>query len=132
MAVLAGVSVVVGAEAANARPVTIQARNASGVALNEKAVVALYLSSDSAGLAPIDLGGDDTLPTVGTKGEILSGVDDAGVGHRMFHVLSAADGLIDLVLTNATDQTKTRYVNVMLPSGKVLASTAVVFADNTP
>jgi hypothetical protein len=126
MSIAHGATISVAAEAANARAVTIQLTDSMRKALQNRATVELFFSSDSAGLEAVQFTGDDTVPTVGAKGSLV------GTAGGFAKVVSDADGAIDLIVTNASDQAKTRYLNLVLGSGHVLAPVALAFADNTP
>lgn len=123
----------IAAEAANARAVTIQLRQDRYLQRNlgSKRALEAYLSSDAAGLAPVDAAQADVVPTVGAAGELLR-APSAGVD-KGFALLTDAAGKVDLVLTNSEDSTDQVYVNVVDPAtGKVHTSGLVAFADDTP
>lgn len=120
-----GATFTIGAEAANARAVTVQLTDAMRKALANKAIASFYVSTDAAGLEPVDFSTDDTVPTVGTKGAVLGGGGDGEL-----RVISAADGIVDLVLTNASDQAKTRYLHAIVANDHIVAAGAISFIDN--
>jgi hypothetical protein len=125
MPVAHGATVTVAAEAANARAVSIQLTGSMRQALTGRATVRGFVTSDAAGLEAVEFVGDDTVPTVGAKGDLLS------ASGAVFEALSNASGEVDLVLTNASDQGKTRYLTLDT-GGRLLDPVAIVFADDTP
>lgn len=130
MAIPARATLTISAEAANSRTVAVQLQNGSGVDLVNRGVVEMYLSSDSAGDTPIASTASDSVITSGTDGAVVSASAATGVNATMF--VSEVDGDIDVVITNATDQAKTVYLNVIMPNGKIVTSSAIAFVDDTP
>lgn len=130
MAIANNAVITLGAEAANARTVGIQLQTAVHNNLNEPAVVVAYLSSDAAGLAPVNAAGTDIVPTDSGDGAII----DTAVAatHASVRLVSDATGSIELTLTNAGDETETVYLNVVLGNGKLVTSGAIAFVDDTP
>lgn len=121
------------AEAANARTVSVQLNDRAGTAMAARSVVGMYLSSDANGDTPIDAIANDVLPTAGTDGAFLGFATDSALADGLlFHMVSEADGDIDVVLTNAADAAITVYLHVVLPGGKLSSSAAIAFADDTP
>lgn len=133
-----GATITVGTEDTNAIPVTVQlgSRITRGAKLRYRVssplAIGMYVSSDAAGAVPVDLGDDDVLPSTGTAGEMLTGLDASTEKLSEFRVLTDDTGKVDVVLTNSSDETKTRYLNVILPDSRVVTSAAVTFADDTP
>lgn len=125
-----------GAEAANARKVTVQlgsraTRGAGPKDLTSKRALELYLSSDAAGDVVVNAATTGIAPTDGGAGVLLQG--PVSGEQAIWLMKTDADGLLEITLTNAGDENETVYVNVKDPTtGKVLTSGAVAFADDTP
>ena len=108
----------IGTEASNVITVAVQLK-AGGADLSESMCVGYYLSTDSAG---------DTMATdpgtvaAGTDGTVIAEwVDDVcGV------VKSETDGDIDIAVTHTG--ASAYYLNVIMPSGRVVTSGIVQFA----
>lgn len=132
MPVTGSATFTLGAEVANARAVTVQLKTAAPYAHNVAApnVAQFYLSSDAAGLVPVNPVSIDVVPTAGTNGHVIdapvTGTKDS------FLLVSNATGEVDVVLTNAADAAVTVYLNLILPNNRVLTSGAVAFLDDTP
>lgn len=108
----------IGVEGSNAITVAIQLlRGLSDIA--ERAAVVVYQSSDAAGDVPVAA---QTSLAVGTDGSLLGTL----IAATSLLLLSEADGDIDVVITDTG--AVTRYLNVILPSGKKVTSSAIVFA----
>lgn len=131
MSIANKVTIAVGAEAANAITVNLELQTINGRELREKAVVDMYLSSDAAGNVPVDAMNNGIVPTAGTNGALVDAPVDAA-NHFSWKMVSEADGLLDVVLTNAGDADITRYLNVVQANGKVRTSAAITFVDDTP
>jgi hypothetical protein len=107
----------IGAEAANAISVTIQVKNENGDNLAEKVAMRVYLSSDSAGLTPAAA---TSAIAAGASGAVLDPTTITA------EVVTTAAGLAILSLTDTG--TPTRYLNVVLPSGEIVTSSAITWA----
>lgn len=121
------------AEVANARTAHIALEHADTDAgklhpETSRQVVDLYLSSDAAGDTPVNPVSGDVVPTAGTNGSMI---DKPITGTKAsWKMIAEAAGMIDVVLTNATDLATTVYLHVILASGKVLTSAAITFLDD--
>lgn len=124
------VSFTLGAEVANARTVAVQLKTINQLNLNEPAAVKMYLSTDAAGLAPVNPAVNGVVPTDSGAGALVdTTITTTQAGWQS---VSSAAGLINLTLTNAADANVTTYLNVILPNGKVVTSSAIAFLDDTP
>jgi len=118
---VAGVTITVGAEAANVVNVALQLEQADGSDLATIGVVEAYLSDDSGGdgiTATAPSGGE----AIGTDGSILASI----VANKYWKLSSESDGDIDLDFTEAG--TATWYLVVILPNGSKVISDALTFA----
>lgn len=114
----ASVTWTVGAENTNVCLVTLQVKNENGDNLAQKTAMRFYLTSDAAGLVPAVL---TSAAAAGASGAVVDGAVNGGV------VITTATGLAILSLTDTT-ASLTRYVNLILPSGEIVTSPAVVWA----
>lgn len=114
-----GATFVIGTEAANVITVAVQLK--SGVDdLAERAFVKAYFSTDAAG--DTVKSNDAAMTTAGgTDGQLIELVAD-----RLYALVSEVDGDIDVAITK-TDA-GTIYLNIVLPSGKIVTSAAITFA----
>lgn len=113
------VSFTIGAEAANAIIVSIQLKDArTGLALAERRAVHAYFSDDANG---------DTLQVTAASGAVAistNGVMIDQVAKKAFTLISEANGLIDITITEAA--AKTAYLIVVV-GGILHASAAIAF-----
>jgi hypothetical protein len=106
--------------AGDAITVAIQLLDGAGDALTQQAAVMFYLSDDS--------GGDGAVAATqelasGTDGDYIELVaDSVGV------LVSEADGTIDLTITGHDTDAETYYIVLIMPSGELVVSDAIVFA----
>jgi hypothetical protein len=114
----AGISWTVGTENTNVVRVTVQVKNENGDNLAQKTAMRFYLTSDAAGLVPAVL---TSAAAAGASGAVVDEAVNGGV------VITTATGLAILSLTDTT-ASLTRYVNLILPSGEIVTSPAVVWA----
>lgn len=112
-------SFTVGDEDADAINVAVQLQ-VGGSDADQRTAVMCYLSSDSAGdsVAAAPDGG----AAIGTDGSIIK----EHTAELVFSVVSEADGEFDITITEST--AKTFFLNVILPSGRVVTSPAITFA----
>lgn len=119
---VAGATMTVGAEGADAITVAIQFTDAAGDDLDERASVFAYLSNDS--------GGDTLTDTPVTS--IAAGTDGVYipvVANKAGHIISESDGDMDLTITySGSPSAATWYLVLILPSGQLAVSDAVTFA----
>lgn len=118
--VCADASITVGAEVSNARAITIQLKDINGGDLAERCTLLAYLSLDANGDAFVATGGSTGI-AIGTDGALL-----ALVAKKVFLLISEADGDIDLTWTDTG--TEAAYLNLILPSGRVITSDALTNA----
>jgi hypothetical protein len=118
LSLAASVTWTVGAENTNVCLVTLQVKNENGDNLAQKTAMRFYLTSDAAGLVPAVL---TSAAAAGASGAVVDGAVNGGV------VITTATGLAILSLTDTT-ASLTRYVNLILPSGEIVTSPAVVWA----
>jgi hypothetical protein len=118
LSLAASVKWTVGAENTNVCLVTLQVKNENGDNLAQKTAMRFYLTSDAAGLVPAVL---TSAAAAGASGAVVDGAINGGV------VITTATGLAILSLTDTT-ASLTRYVNLILPSGEIVTSPAVVWA----
>jgi len=118
LSLAASVTWTVGAENTNVCLVTLQVKNENGDNLAQKTAMRFYLTSDAAGLVPAVL---TSAAAAGASGAVVDEAINGGV------VITTATGLAILSLTDTT-ASLTRYVNLILPSGEIVTSPAVVWA----
>jgi hypothetical protein len=113
--------------------VSVQLLDRQGNDLDFVACLPCYLSSDADGLNPVAI---PTSITAGTDGAVWSAVNRIYIGAvsggtavepRGCFVVSEADGDIDIVVTGDTGA-DTVYVNLVMPTGQIVTSPAVVIA----
>ena len=118
---VAGATITVGAEAADARAITVQLEDGQGNAIAHRAVVDVVVLADANGDAIVGTGGSTGI-AIGTDGAILATI----VAKKVFKVISEADGDIDLTWTDTG--TEAAYLGVILPNGRVVISDALTNA----
>lgn len=109
----------VGAENANVVNVGIQLNDAGGTALATRASVTAYISDDANGDA-IAATAPDGGWAIGTDGLLIP-----VVANKAAILVSEADGDIDINVTESGSDTF--YVIVVLPNGKLVASSVLTF-----
>ncbi len=114
---VAGASIVVGAENANVRAITIQLEDGQGRDITKRAAVEIAVFADANGDAFVATGGSTGL-AIGTDGALLP-----IVAKKLFKAVSEADGDIDLTWTDTG--TEAAYLGVILPGGKLVMSAAL-------
>lgn len=112
---------VIGAEGSNIINVGIQLNDAAGVALATRASLFAYLSDDANGDSIVATAPDGGW-AIGTDGLLIPVVTN-----KAAQLTSEADGDIDINITHAAGA-KTVYLIIVLPNGKLVASTAITFA----
>jgi len=115
-----GATFVVGAEVANVRNVAIQLNDGNPAPLAVRGSLMAYLSNDAYG---------DSLITTAPSGGVAIGTDGLAiplVTGKAFWLTSEPDGHIDLNLTETG--ALTTYLILVLPTGLLVASTAITFA----
>ena len=121
---VASVSFSVAAESTEAIIVSCQFKDAAGDDMTSARCLRGYLSADSAGQTAASSAG--LTVTAGTDGLTQVLVDSNTQNY--FLMTSEADGDVDVVITDASTGTLTNYLNVVLPSGKIVTSAAITFA----
>ena len=109
--------ITVGAEVANVRAITIQFHDGAGANLNYRLCVPILVLADANGDAFATTGGSTGI-AVGTDGALLT-----LVAKKAFLAISEADGDLDLTWTDTG--TETAFLAILLPSGKLLLSSAL-------
>lgn len=117
---VAGAAITVGAEAGNARAITVQLLDAQGNDLTQRQAVHIAVFADANGDAYATTGGSTGI-AIGADGALLP-----IVAKKLFHAISEADGDIDLTWTDTG--TEVAYLGVILPSGKIVISDALTNA----
>lgn len=115
-----GASITVGAESANVRAITIQLQKADGTDIAERQSVRIAVLADANGDAFVTTGGSTGI-AIGTDGALLP-----IVAKKLFQAISEADGDIDLTWTDTG--TEVAYLAVILPTGKMVISSALTNA----
>ena len=113
-------TITVGAEAADARAITIQLKDAKGADIDYVETVELILFLNAARTAFVVTGGSTGI-AIGTDGALL-----AIVAKKYFLATSEADGDIDLTWTDTG--TEAAYLGVRLPNGRIVMSSALTNA----
>jgi len=116
--VCADASITIGDEAANARAITIQLKDANGDDRAASDVVEIFVFADAGGLALASTGGSTGI-AIGTDGAILQ----TKIAKKLFLVSSEADGDIDLTWTDTG--TEAVYLGVKLPTGRMVFSDVI-------
>lgn len=114
-------TITVGAEVSNVRAITIQLSDANGNDVTERTVVRAFVFADANGDAIATTGGSTGI-AIGTDGAILS----TEVAKKAFTLISEADGDIDLTWTDTG--TEVAYLAIVLPTGKLVISSALTNA----
>ncbi len=110
----------VGVEAADARAITIQLKDAAGNNMDSVSYVELILFLDAAGTTFVVTGGSTGIAQ-GASGKIL-----ALVAKKFFAGLTTAAGLMALTWTDTG--TEAAFLGVRLPNGRIIMSTALTNA----
>jgi len=115
--------ITVGAPTAGSFPVAVQLLGPSGKVLKAPACVFCYLAKDAEGKTICVDGTDTTSLDAGTDGLM---VETAGYATAVSgHFVSEDDGDIDITAIVLT--TRTMYLVVVLPSGKLVISTIMTY-----
>ena len=116
-------TITVGTPTAGSFPVVVQLLGPNGEDMNVSACVFAYLSKDAAGATMCLDGTDTTSLAAGTDGVM---VEEAGYATAVSgHFVSEADGDIDITAIVLT--TKTMYLNVVLPNGRLVTSAIMTY-----
>ena len=110
----------IGAEGGNVINVGIQLKDSAGADLAVRGSLMAYLSDDANGDSVTATGPDGTV-IIGTDGVLIP-----VVAKKMFQLVSEADGDIDINITESA--APTWYLILVMPDGKLVASTAITFA----
>lgn len=117
---VADATITVGAESSNARAITIQLKDANGVniAYNARVEIGVYLDA-----TPTDFvaTGGSTGIGIGADGKLL-----AVVAKKRFVAISKNNGSIKLTWTDTG--TEAAFLGVILPTGRIVMSTALTNA----
>lgn len=130
MSIANAATLTVGAETANAITVNVQLNQTGDNPISQASVVDLYLSSDAAGQTVVNAAGTGIVPTAGADGSMID--TSITTTQAAWKMVSESDGDLDVVLTNAGDETESVYLNLRLPNSKVVTSTVLAFVDDTP
>ena len=101
--------------AADAVLVTVQLKDFAGNALTVKNKVTAYITSDADG---------NTTSTI-TSAAVASGIQHSIEATKSYEFISEDDGTFSSTLTLAS--ATTRYLNIVLPNGKVVTSPVITF-----
>ena len=110
-------SITVGAENTNVRAITIQLKDANGKDIKRRTMVDVVVLADANGDAFASTGGSTGI-AIGTDGALLT-----VVAKKYFKAISEADGDIDLTWTDTG--TEAAYLGVILPTGRMVISSAM-------
>ncbi len=110
----------IGDENADVRIITIQLKDAAGVALAERATVQLHVCGNAAGSALATTGGSTGIAA--STNTYLSAI----LAKKVFTVTSSAAGLITVTWTD--DAAESVYLAVVLPNGKRSMSAVIANA----
>lgn len=110
---------VINAEVGNEIIVNIQLKDAAGSDMAIRSAVGFYLSSDA--------NGDATATAATSLVAGTDGVMQEWVSNSSGRLISEADGDIDIVIGDASG-VATYYLILVMPNGKLVASTAITFA----
>lgn len=113
-------TITVGAEAADARAITIQLKDAAGNDIDYVETVELIMFLNAERTAFVVTGGSTGI-AIGTDGALL-----AVVAKKYFLATSEADGDIDLTWTDTG--TEAAYLGLRLPNGRIIMSSALTNA----
>ena len=100
--------------------ISVQLNGYDGKPIKEAACVTMYASDDSSGDDIVALGTSGIV--AGTDGSVLEVVADT-----LYKVISEADGDIDVTLDGSG--ANTRYLVVVLPSGRICISDSFLFTS---
>jgi len=114
-------TIVVGSEISNARAITIQLKDSNGKDVADRTVVQAFVLADANGDAIATTGGSTGI-AIGTDGAILATL----VAKKAFTLISEADGDIDLTWTDTG--TEAAYLALLLPTGRLVISSALTNA----
>lgn len=106
-----------GAESTNVRAITIQLLDGDGNDMAFRTPVQVWVLADANGDAFVATGGSTGI-AIGTDGALL-----ALVAKKAFIAISEADGDIDLTWTDTG--TEAAYLAVVLPTGRMVISSAL-------
>lgn len=109
--------ITVGSEITDVRAITIQFHDGAGANLNYRLCVPILVLADANGDAFVTTGGSTGI-AVGTDGALLT-----LIAKKAFLAISEADGDLDLTWTDTG--TETAFLAILLPSGKLLISSAL-------
>lgn len=112
--------ITVSAENTNVRTISVQLKDANGDNIKARQLVDLVLLLDANGDAFVVTGGSTGIAD-GGAGTIL-----AVVAKKVFKGITNADGLLELTWTDTG--TEAAYLAVVLPSGRMVISTALTNA----
>lgn len=113
-------AITVGAEAADARAITIQLKDATGKAIAYRELVDVFVFADAAGAAFATTGGSTGI-AIGASGALLT-----SVAKKSFVATSTTAGVIALTWTDTG--TEAAFLGVRLPSGRIVFSSALTNA----
>jgi hypothetical protein len=116
--------ITVGTEAANVINASVQMLGSDAENLTDRACFVWYLSGDADGDGQLATEPTTMPVTVGTDGVILQDWDSTT--DTMGHAITNASGAIDFDIGDTG--TPTMYLIVILPNGRVKASSAITFA----
>ena len=121
-------TIAVGDEVTNVINVAIQLLGANGKDMTQRGSVLAYLSDDAYGdsVVATEHSGAVAIGTDGLLIPVLTGVAASEKAKTIFQLTSEADGDIDINITEAG--TKTAYLVLVLPSGKLVVSGAITHA----
>ena len=117
---VAGASITVGAEAADARAITVQLKDGQGNNLTYAAEVELAVLLNAAGTDFVATGGSTGI-AIGASGKLQT-----IIAKKRFKAISTAAGLIALTWTDTG--TEVAYLGINLPNGKRIISAALTNA----
>lgn len=112
-------TVALGVEAANVIEATIQLLDRRGANLGKAARLAYYLSDDDAGLTPSTVG-----PSVGISA--TTGAIEEATASLSGWLYPTAAGAVVLDIEEAG--VLTRYLNLVMPDGRIVTSAAIIWA----
>ena len=120
--------ITVGTEAADVINVAIQLLGGNGKAMTQRASIIAYISADANGdtISATEHSGAVAIGTDGLLIPVLTGAAAAEKAKTIFQLISEADGDIDINITEAG--ALTRYLVLVLPSGKLVVSAAITHA----
>lgn len=115
-----GATFTIGAEVTDAITVSVQLTDRDGKPARWPSAVAFYLSSTANGLTPASVA---TSIAAGSNGAV-TGI----VGATSGTAITNANGVVDLVLTNATTAV-TRHLVIVMPTRQLVVSAAMSWAS---